>query len=743
MSKQVRWQVPFAAQDGTQYRVDIYDEGYTGSPVQLTAGETPFTTDEDDSDDFFAPVRTQSGTLQICTETPSGSTIKLEDILPANNISRPVRLVNLSNSNAVEWQGFLSCEAYSQDYIGIPQNLDLPLIGVLEAMDSIEVELSESMAFKKILGHVAYAIKAIEDKSGMSLFDQMYISTYCKNALTTQYFYNNVYFSTEEQISGDNITVDVHSISAKAILEQVAKFFGCCWREKGQNIYLEALGTTSYSYHSFATIYNNFVVEPKTTVWLTAQGASADIDGLDWMGNGHQRSITQGMRRVKVTSKLDDFDCNMALEETPVNSLVENPEARQATNGEVYVNTNETFYSLAEHKHYLTKAIFPTDLSGASLQFVSTQSRINYSQTIFWKTNEFRQYYKELVVNQTKGSSSGINHYITSFMAWWRDKEGELRSGLMVCGVPQSLLYSYNPISGRSWSKYALTSSNYLFRQRTPLIFSASKGYLRLDVNTLAWSRADGKMPALVYGETMSPTLTMAVQFGNYWLYKTGNSYTWDTTFHTIDLPLERKTTDGELKTIGNWDESMGVDESEGIFIKIPNLITGVVSVYVYPYVNAICLDPYTNSMFDVFISKLDLEYVPLNEELRTDRSENVYATETSQAFRDELSVDCDLASYANNTKLATMLWNDSTTPAKLITLGGASVRPEVDLLNRLAAYYGAARQRLELEVAHITTPLPQLRLNGINDGKVYLPMAESRDWRKGVCKLTCIECPQ
>lgn len=742
MSKAVRWQVPFAAQDGTKYRVDIYDEGYTGSPVQLTAGETPFTTDEDDSDDFFAPVRTQSGTLQICTETPSGSTIKLEDILPANNIARPVRLVNLSNSNAVEWQGFLSCEAYSQDYIGIPQNLDLPLIGVLEAMDSIEVELSESMAFKKILGHVAYAMKAIEEKSGMSLFDQMYISTYCKNALTTQSFYNNVYFSTEEQISGDNITVDVHSISAKAILEQVAKFFGCCWREKGKNIYLEALGTTSYSYQSFATIYNNFVVEPKTTVWLTAQGASEDINNLDWMGNGHKRSITQGMRRVKVTSKLDDFDCNMALEETPVNSLVENPEARQATNGEVYVNTNETFYSLAEHKHYLTKAIFPTDLSGASLQFVSTQSRINYSRTIFWETNEFRQYYKELVVNQTKGSNSGINHYITSFMAWWRDKDGELRSGLMVCGVPQSLLYSYNPISGRSWSKYALTSSNYLFRQRTPLIFSASKGYLRLDVNTLAWSRADGKMPALVYGETMSPTLTMAVQFGNYWLYKAGNSYTWDTTFHTIDLPLEKKTTDGELKTIGNWDVSMGVDESEGIFIKIPNLMTGVVSVYVYPYVNAICLDPYTNAMFDVFISKLDLTYVPLNEELRTDRSENVYATETSQAFRDELSVDCDLASYANNTKLATMLWNDSTTPAKLITLGGSSVRPEVDLLNRLAAYYGSARQRLELEVAHITTPLPQLLLNGIGDGKVYLPMAESRDWRTGVCKLTCIECP-
>ena len=745
MSKAVRWQVPFAAHDGTRYRVDIYDEGYTGNPVVLTAGETPFTTDEDDSDDFFAPVRTQTGTLQVCTDIEGSNTpLKLEDILPANNIARPVRLLKYANGSysVIEWQGFLSCEAYSQDYIGIPQNLDLPLIGVLEAMDSIEVELSESMAFKKILGHVAYAMKAIETKSGMTLFDQVYIASYVKEALTTQYFYNNVYFETDEQISGDNITVDIHSISCKTILEQVAKFFGCCWREKGQNIYLQSIGKYSYAFHSFTSIYNTYVAETTSIVWLTAQGSVGDLEDCDWMGNGHQRSVTQGMRRVKVTSKLDDFDCKMALEECPVGSLVENPSARQSANGEVHVNTNETFYSLAEHKHYLTKAIFPTDLSGASLQLTSTLSGINYAHTIFWETSEFRQYYYQLVVDQTKGSNSGLNHYITSFMSWWRDKEGELRSGLMVCGVPKYLLWSHTPVQGRTWNKYALTDSNYLFRQRTPLIFSATKGYLRLDVNTLAWSNAPGTMPSIVYGATQYPTLTIAVQFGRYWLYQAGDTYAWDGAFRTIDLPLERKATNGELKTISNWDESMGVDEADGIFIKLSYLMTGMVSVYVYPYVNALCADPYTNSMFDVFISKLDLEYVPLKEELRTDRSENVYATETSQAFRDELSVDCELASYANNTKLATMIWNDSTTPAKLISLGGATVRPEVDLLNRLATYYGAARQRLELEVAHISTPLPNLKLNGIDDGKVYLPLAESRDWRTGVCKLTCFECP-
>ena len=43
--------------------------------------------------------------------------------------------------------------------------------------------------------------------------------------------------------------------------------------------------------------------------------------------------------------------------------------------------------------------------------------------------------------------------------------------------------------------------------------------------------------------------------------------------------------------------------------------------------------------------------------------------------------------------------------------------------------------------MAHPTAaPLPLLKLQGINDNKVYLPLSESRDWQTGVCKLTCFE---
>ena len=66
---------------------------------------------------------------------------------------------------------------------------------------------------------------------------------------------------------------------------------------------------------------------------------------------------------------------------------------------------------------------------------------------------------------------------------------------------------------------------------------------------------------------------------------------------------------------------------------------------------------------------------------------------------------------------------------------------PEVDLLNRLASYYGASRQTLDLITKHPTAAvLPLLKLNGINDGKTYLPLSESRDWREETCTIKCFE---
>lgn len=743
--KAKRWQISFVSRLGVKYRLYIYDEGYTGSIVELSGGPQPFVTDENDSEDIYEGVRSQTGTIQVVTKLPDGGRITLDDLLPADNLSRPVRLmaVDGEGNETVKWQGFLSCEAYSQTYTEIPEVLDIPVISVLEAMDSVEVELDEDTAFLRIIGHVGVAMKAIEDKCGMSLFQNVYVSGYILAAIIVKYMYNNVYFTSEEVVNEDNVTVEVHSVSCREILERIAKFFGGCWRERSRNLYLLLPDDGgNIRWLSFTRLYENYVVNNTPAVWRIESRPYGELSDEHWTGTNHQRNVVQGARRVIVSSSLDDFECEISLPEVPVGSLVENPSGRQSAWGEVYCNVNEAFYSLAMHRHMKAKTIFPTDLSPAHLDFVESLDSISYEHTIFWAANDFRTHYEQLVNEQSQGSNTGIDYWLTSYTAYWRDDDDVLRSGLMLCGAPKYLWWSYNPAQGRAWRKFALTADNWVYRQSSPLIFAAGSGYLKINIHTLRWWGAD-HLSRMVYGALVYPTLTIALKFGDKWAYLDGSDYAWSDTFHTIEYPLEHETTNGELGPESNWNESMGIDESEGLFIKIPSYMVGFVSVYLYHEVNALCADPFTNAMFDVLIDQLDIDYLPLEKELQTSRSENRYMSDTGMNFRDEISVNLNIASFANNNLLATMIWDNAQSPAKLVSLGARSVRPEKDLLRRMKNYYSAVRQRLDLLVTphnDFSPSLPEIMLNGIGDGKVYAPLAESRNWREDTSTMICFE---
>lgn len=754
MSKAIRWQVPFASISGTKYRVDIYDEqdGTWSGITQLLAGDTPFVTDEDSSEDFFAPIRTQTGTLQVCTALPNGGRISLDELLPANNIARPIRLINLDNSNAIEWQGFLSCEAYSQNYTTIPENLSLSVISVLEAMDSVEAKWSESMSFQRILSHCIYAMKAIETESGMSLFGNIYIDGHCNIAMIAKYFFNNVYWDANEQVSGDNIVVEAHSISCKNILERAAEFFGCCWRENGRDIYFEAVGlTTYYAYDTFSNIYNSLIAGTSTLNMQNINAYPADLASREWMETGHKRTIMQGVRRVNVTSKLKDFSCDISLRESPVNSLEENPSARQANWCEVYCNTNENFYNLAEHKHRrgsVTVSLNQSYVSGklATINLGYNVSAINYENTWFWDNDLYLDNYTGLFLT-TSGPQMLVDtayHYLTSFMGYMRTEDEQenwsLESGLVICGFPDSYRYGSGQYLGISWPSF--TKNDYIYKISNPLQFVASKGKFQFKLQFKAFITNLKTQQVWRYKQSGNERgVDIAIKWGNKWLKKTfvnlQITYEWVDQFTIISAKEHSKNT------------TYGMD---GVFtadIPINSLNNGIVSIYVFPKIYGDLEVDGQQNAHGLFITALDLSYQPPEEELVNDRSENIYATEIINAFRDEVSIDLNMASDVNNTKLATMLWeSDGVTPVQKLTLDGVQVRPEMNLLDRLATYYGSVRQRLELIVKHPVVnnqqaALPLLKLNGISpDTRKYLPLAESRDWRTDECTLTCFETP-
>ena len=713
MSKQVRWQVPFAAHDGTRYRVDIYDEGYTGNPVVLTAGETPFTTDEDDSDDFFAPVRTQTGTLQVCTDIEGSSTpLKLEDILPVNNIARPVRLLKYANGSysVIEWQGFLSCEAYSQDYIGIPQNLDLPLIGVLEAMASVEVDPAKLSGLNTVGATINQLLEIFIEKAGVSYFSEYYVPTIARGRnIVSKYIDATILFEQKEYNNENSTTYIVSGLSLQDCLARIATYMGWCLREKSGTLYFMAANETVSYNRRYRQAWIDMQGNPSYR-WMVDLSDTAvstqDIDDLDWMGNGHQRSVAQGAKSVEVVAKLEKYEVNIDLPECPTGDVQQytNTTFKTVQSGAGPYGQNTSISAICNKDSEFTNVceFFCYSMtSSARIGSATTIANVLTCALVNPDADDYGRLY------QDDRLAYWYNPYIGSFISKIKRDDQEYIDGLYIVCMRE--VYPLNPI----------TSTNHLFAIRSMTTADFSQGNLKLKCNAITIYGGD---TGRVWGDYTDRTsrIRMCLKFGDkYW-----NGSSWVSSFATFLCTTNELT------------------------IPVSTRLRGEASIRLYGYMDdwIIPADQEQGFASDMFISELSLSYEPLQEDTDTDRSENKYFRLLGTNFRDEISVDTDLASSLNNLPSPSLIMNSQTTPMTTLNYGSSQSpdmrRPEVDLLNRLATYYGAARQRLELEVAHITTPLPMLRLNGIGDGKVYLPLAESRDWRTGVCKLTCFECP-
>ena len=275
----------------------------------------------------------------------------------------------------------------------------------------------------------------------------------------------------------------------------------------------------------------------------------------------------------------------------------------------------------------------------------------------------------------------------------------------------------------------AATHAPSVFKMDSIISYTLVDGSLRLKAVGITIAE-DGTRLADFTGKAY-----MKLRFGNkYW---NGSGWQSAETFFEADFDNDAEETEEPGEYILN--------------IPITNTLTGSVTMEIGGGVRGgLQRTAYYQPDYDLLLLEFSLEHVEAEYVAKNERSENKYFRLLGGNFRDEISVGTDLASTLNNRPSPSLVMQDLVTSMRymnyIIAANGTTEprRPEVDLLNRLAAYYGAARQRLELEVAHPTdAPLPLLKLNGINDGKVYLPLSESRDWQTDVCKLTCFEMPQ
>lgn len=699
MAKAIRWQIPFVSSiEETQYRIDIYDEqdGTWSGVTTLTGGPSPIVTDEDASDDFFAPIRTQTGNIEVCTAIPGGGTLSLEDILPENNIARPVRLMN-TDSSTIEWQGFLSCEAYSQDYVGIPQILQLPVISVLEAMDSVPLPTDYS-GIQPVYTHFYKALSAISNELGMPLYTDIYFSHAAWNFMRMKIDPSALYDIQEYTNASSKVYIS-EGLSCKGVIERLCRFMGWVAREQGSAIYLQRIGE-EYGFCHLSPISKMGGTYSQFNTWDEVQLSQGDIADMDWMGTGHQRSVAQGAKSVEVVANVVQYKFGISMPESPfINTL-------HPINGDFdsYVDTDVNFSNAAEMYYYMVRI----GNNGTHLSVMSESTFENaYKDCILNPECDTAEQYQPFYTDQNS-NPYGLDKNTGAFFAKVKYRLAtEYTDGLYIVAL--------NEIDATG--EHAST----VFKLRSIIGHILKTGSLefKMSATTIAnLSLHDFVGKAFAY-----------LKFGTmYW-----NGSEWTTTRSLWEL------------NFANYDEEPGTIK---IVIPITSELSGEVSIELIGSIqgkmqaNTMMYNPF----YDLFISNLSLEYVAPEYVTESDREENVYYRSLGTKFRDRISVSTDLATNLNNQPSPSLILAESgeyTSSMAYLVPETVYRRPEVDLLDRLAEYYSNSRHRLNLEVEHPTAaPLPLLRLNGINDGKVYEPLAESRDWRAEKSTLTCFETP-
>ena len=289
MSKAIRWQIPFVSIGGTHYRIDIYDEqdGSWSGAQTLIGGETPFETSEDDSDDYFEPIRPITGTIQICTRKPDGTLLNLKELLPANNLDKQVFVKNMDNLD-VEFVGFLSCETYDQSYTTLPENISIPVIGMLETLKYVSLN-SYWMGQDgvKTIGTFLDDIRTqLENDLGWQI--NTHFSDVCTDIMD-KYVFIARYYKYETEESTGNVTYIHSAETLYNILEDICKFMGWCLRERNNTFYFVRIGND------------------ETGI------TEINMSSLQWRGTDHKRTIMQGARQVSIESNLEEFKTSFEM----------------------------------------------------------------------------------------------------------------------------------------------------------------------------------------------------------------------------------------------------------------------------------------------------------------------------------------------------------------------------------------------------------------------------------------------
>lgn len=294
----VRWTITFKTLTNRTGLVKVYDSSYSGDPIALTPAANPFSVSCRQSE-LITPVVSDSGYLRIIDEGDAASYV--DELHPQGSMDRPVEFYL---DNVLTWRGYISPETFSGAWEPAPREVELPLVGALDILDSINVTNNGTG-----LQSIATFLVEIMNATGFT-FDSVIIP---RQMVSVNGYddipevrlslsrYNFLSLNDSEYLDDPDWTEFV-GVSWKKVLEDVCQYFGWTASAQASVLVLTSPRTDVTEYMQvtradLAAVEGNFSDDiPYTEL------ERGTVTQLDWDGVNHRRSISNGKRRITVRS---------------------------------------------------------------------------------------------------------------------------------------------------------------------------------------------------------------------------------------------------------------------------------------------------------------------------------------------------------------------------------------------------------------------------------------------------------
>lgn len=268
----LKYTIPFKTISYIDCIINVELKDYIGSSVELIGGGEPFSIDAED-EDVLTPMRSSLATLSVY-----GSDY-LKDLYTSD--PQGIRIKLLVNSS-VKWIGFLTPDTFNQDFSSPEFIYEMECVAALSTLKHKKFDLTaDKVTFLEI-------IKRARDLSG---YTDLYLTDSVRGKLD-----ENIY-ELASIVSGNFFDELGEAMTYYEVLEEIAKYLGCCFTPFEDDLYLVDYLAIKKGFNG----YHKYSGNTKTSVTLSD---SREVNSVGYKGTGSTISRIPGKNKIAVNCSL-------------------------------------------------------------------------------------------------------------------------------------------------------------------------------------------------------------------------------------------------------------------------------------------------------------------------------------------------------------------------------------------------------------------------------------------------------